>query len=353
MVKILDRYVFIEVVKYFFLSLLTFLVLFIVIDSVSNVDIFSKLGLKEGFTYVFARVPLYTSRILPIAMLISAMVTLSVFSSTSELVAVKSLGISVYRFSIPILVLSVLVSLFSLFLQEFAIPKSVKLAESIKYELKAKEKIPATLSSIWFKDGNKFIYVNSFDPSRKEAKRVSIFIFSKGFEPLKRIDALEGKNLEGKKWIFKNCIVRDLRKMTFKKIKEKVLLLKVGIKEIKYSQPQPETMELFKLYITAKQMSKLGYNVSDMLVNLYSRLSLSLLPIVVAVMGIPLGMYNPRNKKGYTVVVAALLIVAMWITISFFLSLGKSGVLPPFYASFAPVLLFFSVGLILLARVET
>ncbi|SMP07168.1 lipopolysaccharide export system permease protein [Desulfurobacterium pacificum] len=355
MVKVLDRYVFTETFKYFVLSLLTFLVLFVIIDFVSNVDTFSKVGLKEGLTYVFARVPLYASRIVPIAMLVSTMVTLSTFSSTSELIAVKSLGISIYRFSVPILVLSVMVSLFSLFLQEFAIPKSMKLAKDIECKLKvnSKVKIHATLSSVWFKDNDKFVYMESFNPYTKEAERISIFVLPKTFEPKKRIDALKGKNVKEKEWILEDCIVRDLKKMTFKKVKEKTLSLGVGVKEIKYSQPEPETMELLKLYVVAKQMAKLGYNVSNMLVDLYSRLSLSLLPIVVAVIGIPLGMYNPRNKRGYTVVIAALLIVSMWITISFFLSLGKSGVLPPFYAAFAPVLLFFSVGLILLARAET
>jgi len=353
-VKILDRYVFVEAFKYFLLSLLTFLVLFVIIDFVSNVDTFSKVGFKEGLIYVFARVPLYASRIVPIAMLVSTMVTLSSFSSTSELTAVKSLGISVYRFTVPILVLSVLVSVFALFLQEFAIPKSMKLAKSVEYKIKEnKVKIHATLSSVWFKDGNRFVYMESFNPFNREAKRISIFSLSKSFLPVGRIDALKGKNVKDKEWLLEDCIVRDLKNMTFKKVKEKKVFLGVGVKEIKYSQPEPETMELLKLYIVARQMARLGYNVSNMLVDLYSRLSLSLLPIVVAVIGIPLGMYNPRNKRGYTVVIAALLIVSMWITISFFLSLGKSGVLPPFYAAFAPVLLFFSIGLILLARAET
>ena len=44
MVKILDRYVFLETFKYFLLSLAVFLVLFFIIDFVSNIE----LGIKEG-----------------------------------------------------------------------------------------------------------------------------------------------------------------------------------------------------------------------------------------------------------------------------------------------------------------
>ena len=77
------------------------------------------------------------------------------------------------------------------------------------------------------------------------------------------------------------------------------------------------------------------------------------MPIIVTLIGIPLGVYNPRNKKGYTVIVAALTVVIMWITVSFFLSLGKGGVLPPLYASLAPLFIFASVGLILLGRLDT
>ena len=74
---------------------------------------------------------------------------------------------------------------------------------------------------------------------------------------------------------------------------------------------------------------------------------------VLKSMDIPLGVFNPRNKKGYTLVIAAALIVLMWITISFFTSLGKSGLLPPLYAAFAPEFMFLSIGLILLSRMET
>jgi lipopolysaccharide export system permease protein len=100
-------------------------------------------------------------------------------------------------------------------------------------------------------------------------------------------------------------------------------------------------------------MEKIGYDARTYWVEFYTKFSIPLLPIIVALIGIPLGTYNPRNRKGYTLWVAIGLIVFMWIMISFFINLGKSGVLPPIYASFAPHILFLSVGLWLLARVET
>jgi lipopolysaccharide export system permease protein len=129
--------------------------------------------------------------------------------------------------------------------------------------------------------------------------------------------------------------------------------LGVGIKDLILSTYNPETMGLWELFLSIKRLKKLNYDTQYLQIEFYSKLSLAVLPLITAIIGIPFGVYNPRNKKGYTVAIAAAIVVAMWITISLFLSLGKGGVLPPAYAAFGPTLLFGAVGLFLLGRVES
>ncbi|TCK06421.1 LptF/LptG family permease [Phorcysia thermohydrogeniphila] len=356
MVKTLDRYVFKESFKFFILALSTFLVLFVVIDFVSNVDTFMKAGLKEGFTYVLSRLPLYAVRVIPIAVLIATMVTMSSFSSTSELTAVKALGISVYRFSLPIICLGLAASFTSLFLQEFIVPPTVKVANEIKFKAlgKKKKELFVSAGSLWFRTAdNRFVYMERFFPESGRAERISIFKVTPNFVPVERIDAESGENVEGSTWELKKCYLRNLEKLSLKFRKKMEVNLGIDRNDLVFSKIEPETMGVVELFLFVKQLGKIGYDVTPFLVEMYSKLSLSFLPVVVAVIGIPLGVFNPRNRKGYTLVIAVLLIVSMWITISFFLSLGKSGVLPPFYSAFAPLFLFLSVGLVLLARTET
>lgn len=354
MVKILDRYVFTEMAKYFFLSLLTFIVLFVVIDFVSHVDSFLKIGTAKGILYVIYRVPLYTVRTIPIATLIATMVTLARFSSSSELIVVKSLGISLYRFSVPIIIFALLSSIASFLIGELVVPESLSLAEEIRYEFKGEKSVHVFGNSAWFRKGNNvFAFVEKVNPKTFEAERISIIFLGKDFVPTKRIDARYGINVKDGTWNLKNCFEVNLLNPRMKYYPEKELNLGIGKKDIIFTRIEPETIDVFSLYHVIKQFRKVGYNVRNYLVDLYSKFAISFLPLIVTFIGIPLGVFNPRNRKGYTLVIAAAIIVLMWITISSFISLGKGGLLPPIYAAFAPEFMFLSVGLILLSRMET
>ncbi len=353
MVKTLDRYVFKEALKLFALTITTLLVLFSVIDFIGNIDLFMKIGMDKGVSYVLGRLPLYAVRVIPVAMFISSLTTLSKFSSTSELTVVKSLGISIYRFSIPVIVLSIFVSLFSLSIQQFLLPQTLSKAKEIK-STKASEK-ELIGGSVWFRGNrNEFIYFDSFNPEKLEAKRVSIIELSKSsFTPLRRIDALSGKNISDGIWEIEKCYIRDFKGSKFLYKDRMELNLGVNGKELMRSAIDPETMGILELYLISKRFERIGYNSSPLKVEMFSKMALSFLPFVVTFLGIPLGVYNPRNRKSYTVLIAAILVALMWITISFFLSLGKSGVLPPSYSAFAPPFIFLAIGLILFARTET
>lgn len=353
MVKVLDRYVFSEGLKYFTLSLLTFLTLFAIIDMVSNLDIFMKLGFEAGITYVLGRFPLYGVRVIPIAVLLSAMITLSRFSSTSELIVVKALGISIYRFSLPLMALALIASLLSLALQEKAVPSGLKKVKEVEAALGERRGEGAPVNGVWLKSGReRFIFFWKFLPSKQEGERITV-LKVEGVKPVERIDALRGVYEGGGRWKLEKGFVRELSSLKSSEFKVKRVELGITPKELLFSSVSPESMGLLELFLTVKRLSKIGYETNYLSLELYSRLALSLLPLVVVIIGIPFGVYNPRNRKGYTLLFAALLIVSMWVVISLFLSLGKSGVLPPSYAAFAPLFMFGAAGLILLGRVET
>ncbi|RUM90970.1 MAG: hypothetical protein DSZ26_02060 [Thermovibrio sp.] len=351
MVKILDRYVFSEGLKLLFLTLLTFLTIFGIIDFVSHISISMKLGLKSELQFISGRFPLYTVRVLPIAVLISTVVTLSRFSSTSELTVIRALGISTYRFSVPLFVLALLSSLFSLLVHELFVPKGLKVSSEI--ERKMERASPKEASEVWFKSGSrKFVFIRKLDVKERRGRWGSV-IEEENFQPTRRIDGREVFYEGNGVWKFKDVFIRDLNKLKTERLNELSLNLGVDIKDLKSSGTLPEAKSLSELFITIKRLERLGYDTRQFQMELYSKLAISLYSLVVTLIGIPFGVFNPRNRKGYTVLIVSTLIVLMWVTTSLFISLGKSGALPPIYASFAPLILFTSLGLILFGRVET
>ncbi|SNR59032.1 LptF/LptG family permease [Desulfurobacterium atlanticum] len=351
MVKILDGYIFNRVFIYFSLSFLVLMVIFLLVDFVSHVDLVAKGKLVDVLLLVFSRIPVYSIRMLPIATLIGVMVAISELSSTNELVVIKSLGISIYRISVPIFIFASLVVLAGLLITEFFVPKGAALENFMYEKLGKRNKVFYLVTpEVWIKKGNTFFSVRNFDPVKGCGEYFSLIKIGEDFRPFYREDALNIRYEKDGNWKLENVYERDLlrEKTLFKK--EKVENLGITVKDLTSFFINPSTMELFSLFKLIHHLKLLGYNTTTYEMEFYSRISMPFIVFVVALIGIPLGAFNPRNQKGYTAVVAVGFIVSMWVTVSFFNNLGKTGFLPPVYAAFASHFIFLSIGLILFSR---
>jgi lipopolysaccharide export system permease protein len=355
MVKALDKYVFLRVLKYFFLSYLVFISLFVVVEFISHLDKFLETkNFEFGLIYVFSRVPLYTVRVLPISMLISTLVTVGDFSSTSELTVVKSLGISIYRFSLPIIVFSVFVFFLSVLINEILVPSSTRISREMYAKIEGKSFSFTLEGSVWFRKGRRvFISMDRADVKRRSGEKVMIIEVDENMVPIKRIDSERAIYKGGTEWILEGVVIRNLKEKSFKKMRSLEFDLGISLNDLLFNRVDPEMESFFSLLKSINHLKSMGYNVQSFIVDLYNKISIPFIAIIAALFGIPLGSYNPRNRKGYTVLVAAGLIVFLWFAISIFSALGKSGILPPLYASFSPEVGFASLALILLSRVHT
>ncbi len=352
MFKKLDVYVFKRVLKYFFLVFSVLIILFLVIDFVGKVDQVGGGHLSDVLLLVLSRLPLYAVRMLPVAVLVSVMVTVADFSSTNELLVVKALGISLYRFSVPFIIFAFFTAIFAFSVEETVVPAAAKIEKHVL--INSGKKKPLVIGSqIWSKTGNRFVSIEKLNFTTGEGKHFSMIEVDKRFKPVKRTDAINVKYLGNSAWILKDVYIRDFSNKVFRHLEDLKVNLHVSLRDLKVYSAEPEKMEFFSLVRMIKHLKALGYNVTAYQVELYNKIALPLVSVVVAFIGIPLGAFNPRNQKSYTAVVAIVITVLMWITISFFNSLGKSGVLPPLYASFAPEVIFFSLGLILFSRSHT
>ncbi|WP_456396992.1 LptF/LptG family permease [Desulfurobacterium sp.] len=352
MFKKLDVYVFKRVFKYFLLIFSVLITLFLVIDFVGKVDQVGGGHLSGILLLVVSRLPLYAVRMLPVAVLVSVMVTVADFSSTNELLVIKALGISLYRFSVPFIIFAGLIAVFTFSVEELVIPAAAKIEKRILIN-SGKKKPLVVGSQIWSKTGNRFVSIERLNFTTGEGKHFSMIEVNKRFKPVKRTDAVNVKYLGDSTWILKDVYVRDFSDRLFRHMEDLKVKLHISLRDLKVYSVNPEKMEFFSLVRMIKHLRALGYNVTAYQIELYNKISLPLICIVVVFIGVPLGAFNPRNQKSYTAVVAIAITVLMWITVSFFNSLGKSGILPPLYASFAPELIFLSLGLTLFSRSHT
>jgi lipopolysaccharide export system permease protein len=135
--SILDRYLASELIVPFIFSVGIFASLGVAIGCLSdlaNKVVESNLPLMLALEVLLLKVPEFTAYSLPIALLLATLMTYGRLSSDSELIALRSCGISLYRLVVPAVVLSLVVTAIAFGLNELAVPAANYQATKILVE---------------------------------------------------------------------------------------------------------------------------------------------------------------------------------------------------------------------------
>ena len=208
--KILDRYIIREFFKLFSLTMLTFTLLYLVVDFFSRIRMFLS---NNATTYQIAThfgfgIPQIISHTMPVSVLLASLLTFSLLSKNSEIVALKSSGISLYRASLPLLVSALLISAFSFVFNEVITPYANQKAKYIEFvEVKKLQKMGAfKQNQIWYRSKNAIYNFALFDPQTNTLKGITINYIGQNFELTMRIDAKEARWQDGQ-WIFSDLLI--------------------------------------------------------------------------------------------------------------------------------------------------
>ena len=126
MLTLLDRYIFKELLSPFLTSLLALCFIIFTKEMLRLVDLLvSKgVGLFALIKIIVHLMPSFLVLTLPIACLIASISAFSRLSYDNELTAIRAAGVSLWRFSVPVLVFSTLVFMLTLFLSQWGQPWS-------------------------------------------------------------------------------------------------------------------------------------------------------------------------------------------------------------------------------------
>src|SRR5436190_7155277 len=135
--RLLDRYLFRELLLPLAYCLVGFLIAFIAFDLFSSIAEFQKYRLTGGdiLEYYFNRAPefLVSSYIIPMSLLLGMLYALSNHSRHNEVTAMRAAGISLGRIAMPYFVTGVVFSLAVFYINEMLLPDGVEAADRIMY----------------------------------------------------------------------------------------------------------------------------------------------------------------------------------------------------------------------------
>jgi lipopolysaccharide export LptBFGC system permease protein LptF len=175
---VLRRYVtrsYVQMLSYHLPLLLTG---YLLVDILERLEWFARYHADtlKALQFYCLRLPLLTSRIVPMSFLLATTLTVSTLSAHRELIGMRTCGVSVVRALVPILLIAGLVAPAYFLLNEVVAPKTNALAEQFKKK-KIKNRIENTgpLSHmIWYRAGSHVYQADQLD-SQLANKEISIY----------------------------------------------------------------------------------------------------------------------------------------------------------------------------------
>lgn len=358
----IDRYILRGFVGILGLVLLSTAVLFLIIEYTELATDISENNIAAPVVASYFRYYLIQilDWVLPISILLTTLVTFGVFSKNNEVTAMKANGISLYRISLPVIVMAGAVSVVAYLLLDFVLPYSNQKLAFLRNVIKGKETAQTFNAEqkrwIFGKGRYLFNYLKYDETTRTLSDVQVIELAPRSFRIQRRIAADEAR-FDGTGWIFYGGWMRtfaDDGSQNFFEIREPVRM------------PYPERPEYFKLEVKSpgqmtyrelknyiRDLRRSGYESDELLVELYRKTSWPFLSLVMAIIALPFSFRMGKQGALYGVGIALGLAFIYYMAFGIFTKLGEAGNLPAVLAAWSANVLFVLAAVYMFLRVET
>ncbi|MBI2816772.1 MAG: LPS export ABC transporter permease LptF [Acidobacteria bacterium] len=297
----------------------------------------------------------------PLSVLLAILISFSLLTQRNEITAMKASGISLYRLSLPVFLISGLLSAGMFFFDHFYVPGSNQIQDAIRNRIKGR---PAQTfyrpDRQWmFGKGSWIYYYKVFDPAERVLGGVTVFeLDPQTFQLTRRISASRAvweQSLGG--WVFEDGWVRDLRNDNLQDYENFQVRLFPELREdpsyFRKEVKQSSQMNFIQLRAYLQDLKQSGFDVVPLTVQIHKKFSFPLFAFIMALIGMPFAF--SVGKKGALTGIALSIGIAIvyWAVSSLFEALGNLNELSAVAAAWSPNLVFGLGGLYLFLRIET
>ncbi len=352
--RILDWYILRRFCVTLFYALFSFILIVIFVDLIGNLGKFIDKDVQASiiFKYYVLYIPYIILLALPIAMLLASLFSIGHMAKFNELTAIKSVGTSLYRILLPLLVLSLFVSLFALGLGEIIAPKANQEKTQIENEYLKSRYInnPTRAANIFWRDKlNRRLFINQYDNHSKTARTVTIQKYS-GNQIVERIDAPTMK-WQDSTWVLLNGYRRIFANNTEEAIAfDSLYDYNIDIKPEKLIQSkiEPADMSFNELKIFTTEVIRNGGDPDRWLVDLHFKISIPFANFIMVLFGAPLASQKKRGGALFGFIISLFICFIYYGSNRLIQTIGQSGNLTPIIAAWFTNGIFFTSGIALL-----
>lgn len=359
--KTLQKYCLFELVKYFFPMSIFFITIFAISEFFWRLPdfLYYKPDTTVILQFLFLHTPLWFVQTLPLTTMLATLLTISSFNYYRELLAISTIGINLKKFFVSWIVIGIILSLFSFYLNDKLATKFFRKAQVVFYaKVKNQPYESNVIKDLFYYETNKeetnYLFIDIYD---RETKKVHDFVLNKYKNGvIQQICAHEGvkQNLS---IVLHNCIIRNF--VNHKLVNEKIINnyvypLPVDLEDFKYNYntiqlDQLTIAELYRAIKILRYKNEPDYRVKT---EISYRYAISVLNFIVMLLSISLGKNISTQGKLRCFIYSILIFIIYWMLLSFMKLLGETNIVNPYISVWIPNILFFIVGTFLYFKKE-
>lgn len=344
--SLIDRYILKLFLLYLAAGILVFVTLFLTVDvmqfAVKNADA----GSGPLLRYYAYTTPSIIYQLIPVACLMATLFTLSTLSRTHELTALFSMGMSLRRVSMPILIPVAVVSLLAFGVGDQLLPRFIQKKKYVEYvEIKKRPGLYSTVKTnkIWFRTENILFNIKSLDPQSASAQGITLYYFDPNWD-LTQLIAADKVEMKGNMWELKDGLVtlfapENSFPLT-RSFQSKTIAMNEDLGDIQSTTNSSEQMSLKELGRFIDRNKEAGLDTLMYEVDYHAKFGFAFAAMIMSLVGIPFSVGRARSGGTFmNVGICLALAFIYWVAYSSGLTLGKHGVVPPILAAWGPNLL--------------
>lgn len=383
--KILDRYIYKQLIETFLIGIVIFTALMFASDTfivlVKQIATYG-IPLHVALLIVLLKLPSMLVFTTPMGVLLSVIMTVSSMSTSLEITILKACRVGVARIAKPILIFGIIATVAGFFTNEVIVPAASKQVRTLTLWAISQKNVPKGETNFVFKEVNndklkRFFYAATV--TDKTLNNVTVLDLSKEKTIQVIYSAIGKASKEG--WVLENGIVYTIATtgkilnttsytqldfntgsafvdklskvrdtdMSFFELKKYLDKQKDELKELEKQASLPNQLPDIEAELKGSAAS-LAHHIKWLTIARYLKTSIPFSSIVFTIVAIPLAITPPRVRFNRGLLFSILILFCYYVIRSFSVSMGESGTMNPILAAWMPNLVIGSIGLYLFYR---
>jgi lipopolysaccharide export system permease protein len=367
LIKILDGYLLGKFLRALILALLVFVLVLHLVHLIEHLDTYidKKANIVDIISYYVYLTPFLIILTLPVGTLLGAIFTIGMMTRRNEILAIKASGVSLWRISLPLLFVGLIISMGVFMASEKLLPYTNQKKSEILYE--KIEKVPDYNEEYYSNfhrrgDEGRIYNFRLYSPKQFLGKDLQIHTYQEN----RLIEKIEAKQL---KWEDTIWLATDGEKAVFSQLnspsgKDQITRFdsiylgdltenpsrfqrrKIDQKDFGYDQ----TISDLKNEIANKERN--GIAATHEKVYLMFKYSIPLSSFIIMLIAVPLAADPRRSSPALGFAFAIGISFGYMVLFEVFRTLGTTGKIPPIFAAWSVNIIFFLIGIVMMLKVR-